>query len=190
MTDPAKLMSDALHALAATRVAPVDGALPRQVRRRARLAMVRTVLGTAIVIVVVATASVAALERVTDRTPPPVGAPESHDVIAFTSDRDGDADIYTTVFGEEEGATNLTRNDAPEMSPRWSPDGSKIAFSSHRDGEWGVYVMDADGSNVRQLVSPGVEPEWAPDGTAVAFTRPVGKGNETPLSQIFVVRLA
>ena len=41
-------------------------------------------------------------------------------------------------------------------STRWSPDGRRLAFSSNRDGDWDIYVMDVDGRNVRQLVdSPG-----------------------------------
>ena len=35
--------------------------------------------------------------------------------------------------------------------PAWSPDGRKIAFVSNRDGSYGVYVMNADGSGPRRL---------------------------------------
>ena len=35
--------------------------------------------------------------------------------------------------------------------PAWSPDGKQIAFTNDRDGEIEVFVMDADGTNVRQL---------------------------------------
>ena len=59
----------------------------------------------------------------------------------------------------------------------WSPDGSKIAFISNKDGdinEYDLYVMDADGKNVEQISAlPGDEyaPSWSPDGSAIAFTR-------------------
>ena len=36
-------------------------------------------------------------------------------------------------------------NDSDDRSPAWSPDGSRIAFASDRDGDWDIYVMDADG---------------------------------------------
>ena len=59
------------------------------------------------------------------------------------------------------------------MSPAWSPDGSKIAFASSRDGGWDVYVMNADGSAVTRLtphLARDDEPAWSPDGTRIAFT--------------------
>src|SRR5262249_49437685 len=55
----------------------------------------------------------------------------------------------------------------------WSPDGEYIAFASNRDGDINVYVMDADGSNVRRVTRdlPGsqLKPTWSPDGTRLAF---------------------
>ena len=59
------------------------------------------------------------------------------------------------------------------MSPAWSPDGSKIAFGSSRDGGWDIYVINADGSGLRRLTSHDARddsPAWSPDGTTIAFT--------------------
>jgi Tol biopolymer transport system component len=56
--------------------------------------------------------------------------------------------------------------------PAWSPDGTRIAFSSYRDGNYDIYKMDADGSNVKQLTSTDsaeADPVWSPDGQFIAY---------------------
>jgi WD40-like Beta Propeller Repeat len=54
----------------------------------------------------------------------------------------------------------------------WSPDGTRIAFSGTRNGNTDIYVMDADGANLRRLTrSPGIDdgPTWSPDGTRIVY---------------------
>jgi Tol biopolymer transport system component len=58
-----------------------------------------------------------------------------------------------------------------DVQPAWSPDGTQIAFASTRPfgSAWHVWVMDADGTNLRQL--PGSltqHPAWSPDGSRLA----------------------
>src|SRR5882724_445849 len=58
------------------------------------------------------------------------------------------------------------------MDPSWSPDGRQIAFSSNRDGQFQIYEMNADGTNVRHISKQRTEdsnPAWAPDGAAIAY---------------------
>ena len=70
---------------------------------------------------------------------------------------------------------NLTNHEMTnEQSPAWSPDGRQIAFSSNRDGNFDIYVMDSDGKNVRNLTKHGRRdhqiPTWSPDGRQIAFS--------------------
>jgi Tol biopolymer transport system component len=60
-----------------------------------------------------------------------------------------------------------------DAAPAWSPDGRQIAFESDRDGDKELYVMNADGSNVRQITQNTIHdegPAWSPDGSRFVFT--------------------
>lgn len=56
--------------------------------------------------------------------------------------------------------------------PAWSPNGTRIAFASDRDGNREIYVMDASGQNINRLTSAiaaDYRPAWSPDGSRIAF---------------------
>ena len=56
-------------------------------------------------------------------------------------------------------------NDAWDSDPTWSPDGTRIAFSSDRDGDDEIYTMRSDGTDVRRLTVNDAwdgEPAWSP----------------------------
>jgi TolB protein len=58
-----------------------------------------------------------------------------------------------------------------DSDPVWSPDGSKIAFTRNIDGNWGIHVMNADGTGVKRLASPFPQlcsgGSWSPDGLSL-----------------------
>jgi len=97
--------------------------------------------------------------------------------FVFYAHCDNEEEIY--LFSVRAGwAYNLTRNSVRDYAPSWSPDGTKIAFSSLQSPP-GLYIMNDDGSDQR-LVSLNyqgsyINPVWSPDGSriAVEFYTPI-----------------
>ena len=97
--------------------------------------------------------------------------------IAFLSTRDGNAEIYATD-SDWTAPVRLTRHPAIDSFPAWSPDGTKIAFTSNRrnGSTYEIYIMGADGkrpvrltTNRRQVPAYDESPSWSPDGRRIAF---------------------
>lgn len=88
--------------------------------------------------------------------------------VAYASKGAGNWDIYVRPVGHTE-SVNLT-HDSPDddTQPAFSPDGSQIAFRSSRAGG-GIFLMRADGANVRQLTGDGFNPAWSPDGKQLLY---------------------
>jgi len=96
----------------------------------------------------------------------------------------GDRMVYADGQGlrvqSEDGELSYAITDDPrDTAPVWSPDGSQVAFVRRQHDHWEIYVVDADGRNLRRLTDtprkPGgdlgnsVAPAWSPDGGYVAF---------------------
>ena len=105
--------------------------------------------------------------------------PEEEGHIAFWSSQDGNGEIYL-MDPDGSNMKNLTNHPANDQGPKWSPDGSKIAFYTDRDylsadpkeHSTEIYVMNADGSNPTRITNSftiDAWPSWSPDGSKIAF---------------------
>ena len=103
-------------------------------------------------------------------------------LLAYASDRaDGtNPDIWVQQIAGGP-PVQLTRHPAHDSEPDFSPDGTRIAFSSTRDGG-GVYVIPTLGGDERKLADHGKNPRFSPDGKWIAYA--VGEGSGL---RVFVV---
>lgn len=121
----------------------------------------------------------------------PSWSPEG-DWIAFTSDRDGDFEIYK-IKPDSTSLTQLTNNNVQDgfhpslltnfggllatnapivRGLSWSPDGKKIAFASDANGNFDIFIINADGTGLTQVTTHtanDLDPFWLPNGTEIAF---------------------
>src|SRR5215510_6178178 len=88
--------------------------------------------------------------------------------FVFSRYRDNQYDIFLQLVGEAEARDLTADSNEDDWMAAFSPDGSRIAFRSERDGG-GVFLMDADGSNLRRLTKEGFTPAWSPDGMEIVY---------------------
>jgi len=92
--------------------------------------------------------------------------------IVVASSRGGKFRLYSIERSNLSQLRPVSADTGQQIDPAFSPDGSRIAFVSNRDGNAEVYAMDADGTNVTRLTNdPQLDghPVFAPDGQAILF---------------------
>jgi len=112
--------------------------------------------------------------------------------LAFSSLRDGSWEIYvlnTACLDAPETCKDtlqqITSDGNLNISPVWSPDGNRFAYNSKASGNWDIYTMTTDGTNIRQITTaPGndLSPAWSPDGSQIAY-----EANQEGNVEIYVI---
>ena len=129
-------------------------------------------------------ADITRIRWVTEARMSPDGRQVAFVVTTLSEERDQYLSNVWTVAVDGGMPRRLTSGDERDGTPRWSPDGTRLAFVSERPGQKRpqLYVMPTDGGEAVRLteVAPGVaDPVWSPDGRRLAFLSRVG-GDETP----------
>lgn len=95
-------------------------------------------------------------------------------LMTFLSGRSGKAMIYTMdPSGKEKDVKRISYVGRFNASPRFSPDGKEIVFSSWVDDRFDIYKIDSDGNNLVRLTKDfgsNEEPWFSPDGQFIVFT--------------------
>jgi dipeptidyl aminopeptidase/acylaminoacyl peptidase len=108
--------------------------------------------------------------------------PDGRELLAIRADGGG---RIVAIAADGSGERILVDRSSSDIefgelaSAQWSPDGSQVVFAASTpitEEPWHVYVMNADGTSLRQLSSAGefeteAHPAWSPDGTRIALMR-------------------
>jgi hypothetical protein len=97
-------------------------------------------------------------------------------------------ELFVASLDNPQNAIQITNRQAATLAhPSWSPDGAQIVFASDEDGDSELWIVDADGGNLRQLTdneAHDADPVFSPDGTQIAFVSDV----ESPgFSEVYTI---
>ena len=102
-------------------------------------------------------------------------------LIAYSGCVGGGCGIWTTTergYAPRDACCQIASG-ASDTAPDWSPDGARVAFTSHEDGNFEIYVVAASGAGRTRLTrssATNVAPTWSPDGQWIAFLSDRGGG--------------
>ena len=109
--------------------------------------------------------------------------------IAFVGSRGDQWHVFVSD-PKGESARQITRHRGQDRRPRWSPDGTRIAYLSHRvasETGWDLWVTTVPEGRARRLTEhpfDEADPRWSPDGNRLAFTFRAGRHVERKIGII------
>jgi Tol biopolymer transport system component len=137
--------------------------------------------------------------RLTDDPLPefmPVWSPDGSR-IAFVREADPVPAAFTGIYTMNPDGSDVKRlsssDGGSDFWPSWSPDGAQIVFAAIRREDWGIWTVDANGSN-EQLILGGTgagyvdNPVWSPDGSLIAFVGNMTVDDYSPEDALYVMR--
>jgi len=99
--------------------------------------------------------------------------------LAFSSFRTGGWEVFVVEMdclaapeSCPDRLTQITNDDNANILPVWSPDGTRFAFNSKASGNWDIYTMAINGTDIRPVTTHpenDLSPTWSPDGSQIAF---------------------
>lgn len=103
-------------------------------------------------------------------TPAPA-LPSLQGIMVFSSDRDGNSEIYALNLANL-AAARLTANSAQDVQPALAPDNVRVAYVTNQDGNNEIYLTGVNGgvpTNLSKNAADDQQPTWSPDGNWIAF---------------------
>ena len=126
----------------------------------------------------------------------PVWSPDGSR-IAFVREGDPGAGTYEGIFTMDPDGSDVRRvsssDGGSDFWPSWSPDGTKIVFAAIRNEDWGIWIVNADGSDEHMILGgTGAgyvdDPVWSPDGTLIALVGNLTVDDYSPDDALYVMR--
>ena len=113
--------------------------------------------------------------------------------LAFTALSEGEDVLYILDVASRKRLARITLPLDGITGPSWSKDGQQLVFSGNHGGITDLYIVGADGKNLRQLTNDrfgDIQPQWSPDGKTIAFASERGEGADVSLLHFPKMRIA